>query len=145
MFHADAEELAEGGIGEFLREIERFLAHQGVELEQLEDWADENGYVLSLNGNNHTIYDTEDLRRDEQRVVSIWGLATARAFALINALLTDAGSAERLYAVNGGNDLFGFFLSPQLRAAICDHPDTKPLDRPYIPNEEHPTYGQEHD
>jgi hypothetical protein len=145
MFPADAESLAEGGIDEFLREIEPFLGRQGVTINQLEEHIDENGYTVSLNEVEHVIYNVEELKRDRERLVSIWGLATARGFALVNKLLADSGSDERLYAVNGGNDLFGIFLSPELRAAVCEHPDATLSDRPYVPNEEHPWYGQEHD
>jgi hypothetical protein len=145
MFRADAESLVEGGICEFVREIEPFLARQGVTINQLKDDIDESGYTVSVNKKEHVIYDAAELKRDQKQLVSIWGLATARGFAIINEMLTNSGSDERLYAVNGGNDLFGIFLSPELREAVCDHPDATLSDRPYIPNAEHPWYGQEHD
>ncbi len=145
LFPADAEALAEGGIGEFLREIQPFLASQGVTIKQIEDHFGEDGYSVSVNGKDHVIYDANELQRDEAQLGWTWGLATVRGFAIVNELLADTESNERLYAVNAGNDLFGFFLTPQLRDAVCDHPDATPRDRPYVPKDDHPWYGQEHD
>jgi hypothetical protein len=65
-----------------------------------------------------------------------------RTFALINRLLTEARSPERIYAVGGGNDLFAFFLTPQLRDLVARHPDADPADEPYEPREEYPGFGQ---
>jgi hypothetical protein len=145
MFPADAESLAEGGIGEFIRDIEPFLTSQGITVNEVTDHFDENGYSVTVNGREYLIYDADELKRDEAQPGLIWGLATVRAFALINGLLADASSNEQLYAVNGGNDLFSIFLSSVLRAFICEHPDASPRDRPYLPREEHPWYGQEHE
>ena len=68
-----------------------------------------------------------------------------RAFAIVNGLLKGAGSEERLYAVNGSNDLDGFFLTPALREAICRYPGVRVGDRPYLHTEEYPWFGQEHE
>ena len=135
LFPADAESLAEGRVGQFLRDIEPFLKKQGVIINKVEDHFDENGYSITVNGKDYVIYNADDLKRDETQPASIWGLATVRGFAIVNELLVDAKSSERLYAVNGGNDLFGFFLTPELRDAVCDHPDATPRDSPYVPKD----------
>jgi len=142
LFHSDAEELAEGRIGDFLREIEPFLNRQGITLSVVEDHFEDDGYSLTVNGKTYLIYDADAL---ENRSGRIWGLSTVRTFEIVNGLLTSSGSNERLYAVNGGNDLFGFFLTPELREVICSHPHAAPRDRPYAPACKHPWYGQEHD
>lgn len=143
LFNADAEDLAEGGVGEFLREIEPFLIGQGISLNQVEDEFSERGYWITVNGKPYTIYDTDELQRSDEQLGLFWGLSSARAFAIVNGLLEAAGSEERLYAVNGGNDLFGFFLTPALRETICGYLGVKPRDRPYVPTEEYPWFGQE--
>ena len=145
LFPADAEDLAEGGVGDFLREIEPFLRQQGVTLSQVEDRFGEDSYGVVVNGKTYLIYDAQELQRTQQELGLSWGLSTMRSFALVNGLLADAGSGERLYAVNGGNDLFGFFLTPELHDVIRSHPDATPRDRPYVPRDEPPWYGQEHD
>ena len=109
LFHADAESLAEGGVGDFLREMEPFLRKQGVTISQIEDQFRDYDYSVTINGMDYIIYSADELELHGQRVVSIWGLATVRSFAIVNELLANAESNERLYAVNGGNDLFGFF------------------------------------
>lgn len=139
-YFADAETLAEGGVGSFLEEIRPFLESQGVAFPDLEEISDEH-YSVTVDGREHPIYTRRDLY-DEDRPGLIWGLATARGFAIVNDLLEAAGSTERLYAVNGGNDLLAFFLTPELRRAIVDHPDATAVEGPYEPSEQYPWFGQ---
>lgn len=145
--HADAEDLAEGGICAFIREVEPFLTAQGVRLPELRDETSEKGYVVRVGGVAHKIYDTDDLRRDSdgKEPGLIWGLAMVRGFAIVDRLLEAAGSPERLYAVNGGNDLSAFFLTPELHRIISKHPDAVLTDGPYKPAENHPWFGQPHE
>ena len=92
----------------------------------------------------YTIYDAAEIKRDTtgNELGLIWGLSMTRAFAIVDRLLKDAGSPERLYAINGGNDLFAFFLTPELHRIISAHPDAKPKDGPYKPTEKYPAFGQ---
>jgi hypothetical protein len=146
LFHADAEDLAEGGVGDFLRKIEPFLNANGIALTHVEDDVSEQGYSVTVNGTRTRIFDTDELhqRETQKQPGLIWGLSGARAFAIVNGLLEEAGSEERLYAVNGGNDLFGFFLTQALREAICCYPGIKPGARPYLDTDEYSWFGQEH-
>lgn len=145
LFRADAESLAEDGVGDFLREIEPFLRKQGVTISQIEDQFHDSDYSVTVNGVDYLIYNADELKLDQQNLASIWGLAMVRSFAIVNELLANAKSDEQLYAVNGGNDLFGIFLTPELRDAVCNLPGLTLQDRPYVPKEEHSWYGQEHD
>ena len=107
-FLADAESLAEGGVATFLDQIGPFLRNQGVRIDSLaEDFGEQ--YAIKINGRSHILYSAQELREKE-----IWGLTPARTFAIVNGLLDQAGSPERLYTVNGGNDLLAVFLT-----AIC--------------------------
>jgi hypothetical protein len=139
-FHADAEDLAEGGICKFIREVQPFLSAQGVKVPDLRDEVSDKGYVVRVGGVPHKIYDAVDLKRDAtgKEPGIIWGLAMARGFAIVDQLLESAGSAERVYAINGGNDLFAIFLTPDLHKTISERPDADAKDGPYKPTEEYP-------
>src|SRR5207249_2325793 len=54
-FFADAEDLAEGGVGKFLNEIGSFLRRQGVQLGDVSDEMDEEGqgYWVTVNGQRY--------------------------------------------------------------------------------------------
>ena len=68
-----------------------------------------------------------------------WGKATFAFFTIVNDQL--AGSGYLFYAINGGNDLGGMFLTPtQSQAAQKALP--KKTDWPYLPKDEQPWYGQ---
>ena len=104
-FHADAEELAEGGIPEFLEELREPLARLGAELPD-----------------DVAVAETD---------LDTWAQAPIDAFCAVNAALERAGSDERLYALYGGNDLFALLLTDALRDQF--HATEPPRERPYIP------------
>jgi len=137
-FAADGEDLAKSGICAFIREIQPFLSAQGVKLPDLQDEASASGYVVRVGGVPHTIYDAKEMKGD------IWGLASARGFALVDKMLESAGSPERIYAINGGNDLFAIFLTPELYQTISTQPDFDAKGGPYKLTEEAPWFGQPH-
>ncbi|MGP8197868.1 MAG: hypothetical protein ACLQU4_00010 [Limisphaerales bacterium] len=146
-FHADAEDLAEGGIGSFIREVEPFLVAEGVRLPEIQDDRSEEGYVVRVGGAAHQIYDAAEFRREcsEKQWGLIWGLSMARGFQIVDQLLASVGSSESVYAVNGGNDLFALFLTPALFQIITEHPESSSKDAPYLPTDEYPWFGQPHD
>src|ERR1017187_23947 len=145
--HADAEDLAEGGICALIQKVQPFLVAQGVKLPELQDDVSDKGYVVRVGGVSHKIYDATDLKRDAsgKEPGVIWGLAMARGFAIVDQLLESAGSAERVYSINGGNDLSALFLTPELHRTISMQPDAEAKDGPYKPTEEYPWFGQPHD
>ena len=142
--HADAEDLAEGGICAFIRQVGPFLTAQGVRLPELQDDVSDNGYSVRVGGISYKIYDAGDLRRDTtgKEPGIIWGLAMTRGFAIVDRMLEAAGSPERLYAINGGNDLFALFLTPELHRIISEHVNADAEGGPYKPTEEYPWFGQ---
>jgi hypothetical protein len=145
-FIADAEDLAEGGIGEFIRQVKPFLEEQGVKVPEIHEEYSENRYFLTVGKTTHRIWDASELNRDtsSEQLGLMWGLAMTRGFRIVDQLLAGAGSSERLYAVNGGNDLFAFFLTPDLHGVIAEHPDASPEYGPYAPTEEYPWFGRPH-
>ena len=143
-FLADAEDLAEWGVASFLKDIRSFLEKQGIRPESIEESdVEEDAYKVTVNGKTHLIWSSEDFRKDSsgEQPGLLWGIATARSFALINELLTGAGSDERIYAVAGGNDLLGFFLTEEQYDLICRHPGVDLPSRPYVASEEYPDHG----
>jgi len=71
-----------------------------------------------------------------------WGLATYALFDIVNRQL--AGHPAALYAINGGNDLFGIFMTPdhaeRARGAL-----PRKADWPYLPTLEPDWFGMYHD
>jgi hypothetical protein len=137
--HLDAEDLAETAIAEayegMLPELRKYVPHP-ARVEQVVD-NDIPSYSIRCGGKEYAIYGPE---MDEESGGS-WGRATVALFALVNEQL--AGTAYRFYAINGGNDLGGMFLTPdqaqESRAAL-----PRPQDWPYLPTDEPPWYGQHH-
>jgi hypothetical protein len=132
---ADAEDLAEGGIVDWLDELRPALGRMGVQIdEEVEQEIDDSHYVVRAGGREYLIYDAvaaEDM-------ALMWGLSWSRAFGLLNDLLEQAGTGERAYA---GSDAGVWFLTPELfevlRAELGDD-----RERPYAPNEEAPAFGE---
>ena len=140
---ADAEDLAKGGVGEFVTLIAPFLRAERVRLPVIRDDHSTNGYTVWAGEEPHVMYSREEMARDNihDEPGLTWGLSVARSFKLVNSWLAGARSSERLYAVSGGNDVFGIFLTPELFQLIRKHPDASPEDSPYEPNEVYPGFG----
>jgi len=144
-YHADGEDLAENGVVGFLKSLSFFLEHQKVVIRSLqgEDVPDE--YCVRVNDAVHVIYTrAEDEEAESKKLGLIWGLTTARTFAIVNKLLAGANSSERLYAIYGGNDLAGVFLTQHLFDFISTHPSVPDSEKPYLPTEDYPWHGQPH-
>jgi hypothetical protein len=137
--HLDAEALAEGAILEgyesLLPKLRQFVKNPATIEEDRDD--DAPSYSVRSGDTEFDIY-SPDL--DEQEGNS-WGRATVALFSIVNAQLKN--STHRLYAINGGNDLFGMFLTPaQAKEAQKSLPNKS--DWPYLPKDEEPYYGQYH-
>lgn len=139
MIFLDAENLAEDGIGEayesLLPQLQRFVADVADIEEVLDNSAP--SYVVRAMGQEYTIYSPE-LEDGEGRS---WGRATFVIFHIINSQLTE--STHRFYAINGGNDLGGMFLTPE-EAEDAKRTLANKTDWPYLPENRHPWYGQHH-
>jgi hypothetical protein len=141
LVHADAEELAEGGFGEFLHEMAPLLNKVGVAAPNVdEQYGDQ--YIVALGARRATIWSHQDLVHDSTHQGYLWGIAGVRSFQLVNDLLASNHSTERIYAVYGGNDLFAFLLTPELFDLIATHPRATKKDLPYVPTTDWPWFGQ---
>jgi len=135
----DAEALAEAGIKEayeeLLPELKRYVQNS-VKIEERLD-ADQPRYSVVAAGIEYVVYAPGLIDEEGQS----WGRATWAFFDIVNRQLT--GSQYRFYAISGGNDLGGMFLTA---AEVEEFKNSlgKKSDWPYLPTQEHPWYGQEH-
>src|SRR5262249_36097637 len=100
-FFADAEDLAEGAVAAILSEISSFLRRQGVQFGEARDEMDEEGegYWVTVNGQRHRMATAEEFN------LPPWEIVTANCFSLVDKLLSEAGSTERLNCLYfGGNE-----------------------------------------
>ena len=111
--HLDAEALAEGGIAEayesLLPRLRKFVINPLGIVEDLDD--DSASYSVRCGESAFEVY-SPDL---DNEAGSSWGRATVALFSIVNEQLRN--SSHRFYAINGGNDLFGIFLTPAEAAA----------------------------
>jgi hypothetical protein len=135
----DAETLAEGGIGEAHSQLlPRIRAHApaaGPIEERLDSEA--GRYVVSNGDRDYVIY-APDL---PEELGESWGRATHAFFEIVNDQL--ASSEVRFYAINGGNDLAGRFLTPAEAEALRASTEAK-FEWPYVPTLEPPWCGMYH-
>jgi hypothetical protein len=140
MFLLDAENLAEGGILRAYQPVQNVLAQYGVEPAQVEEFVDNDkpSYSVRCGDQEYLVY-SPALPDDEGQS---WGRAAHTFFKIINDQLSK--SEYRLYAINGGNDMGGMFLTrAECEAAQKSLPHKQ--DWPYLPTRDHPWYGQHHD
>jgi hypothetical protein len=139
MSFLDAEHLAEQGFKEAYEELSEklrdYIDHPAALDEEFD--SEDPSYSVICQGICYEIYSPE-LENSEGRS---WGRATVAFFDLVNRQLVD--NDVKFYAINGGNDLGGLFLTQaQYDAAIDSLPEK--TDWPYLPVLEHPWYGQPH-
>jgi hypothetical protein len=143
VFAGDAEDLAEGGVGEFLETLRPHLAQRGVTFGETEDLFgdDADRYDVRVGSDVHTIYDLAGADADARDSMARgWALAWVRAFRIVNDLLATANAQERAYTMPEWDV---WFLTPEqfdaIRSAL-----PKPRDRPYEPVDDPPWYGAAH-
>lgn len=142
MFAVDAEELAEGGVAAFLEEVRPFLEGQGVNVPPLVDHLTVE-YTLLAGEDQLPIWTRDDFNRDlGSEPGRLWGVSSTRTVQILNQWLQQADSSERAYGVNGGNEFFILFLTPELFSLIQRSSAATPQDAPYVPNLEYPGFGQ---
>ena len=135
----DAEDLAEQGIksayDDLLPALRTFVECPAEVVESVDE--EKPSYSISVNGIEHLVYSADHPGSEEES----WGRATYILFALVNQQLTE--SDVSFYAINGGNDLGGMFLTKeQVDQARRSLPQKS--DWPYLPTSEAPYYGQFH-
>lgn len=129
----DAEELAGEGILEAYQQLHPQLRRYGaadIDIAEEAD-GDEAAYMVYADGKR---YDIHGAGVEEDA----WILATIAFFDIVNASLVHTG--HRFYALYGGNDLAGVFLTDAqfelARERIARH-----VDWPWVPVNQPPHYG----
>jgi len=136
MILLDAEDLAEQGIEVAYEKVLPTLRVHVPEPLLVTDVIGEANcsYAIRVGDELRTVY-SPDIEGSESES---WGRATFEFFRLVNLQLRDA--PVRLYALHGGNDLCGVFLTPeeyeQARLQLA-----RRSDWPYLPTDEAPAYG----
>jgi hypothetical protein len=139
MLLLDAEDLAEGGILRVYQSIREILSQYIAEPAQIQEVVDDDkpSYIVRCDEQEYVIYSTA-LPDDEGQS---WGRAAHAFFKIVNDQL--AQSERRLYAITGGNDLGGMFLT-QVECEAARKSLPRKEDWAYLPTLEHPWYGQCH-
>jgi hypothetical protein len=123
-FFADGEDLAEGGVEEFLETLRGPLMRFGINLE-VSSVADGPGYPVMINGRRCVVLDDAD---DPD-----WLAATVRPLAVVNALLDEAHASHRMYLLYaGGNEGIALLLPPAAVSAISDSGLFDPTEIPQL-------------
>jgi hypothetical protein len=139
VIHLDAEDLAEQGMvdayQQLLPELSKFIEHP-TELSEILD-TDVPEYKVRCGGLEYLIYSAEEPGTEE----ASWARATYFFFLIVNKQLT--GTGVQFYAINGGNDLGGLFLSPA-QALSAQGVLPRKTDWPYSPELSGPWFGQFH-
>ena len=133
MIILDAEDLAEGGIQAAYKDLLPELLKYVKE-------ADEITEVLENKGSSYTVHHrdrTYAIYAPENEDAS-WPNATYALFSIVNAQLI--GSPYRFYAINGGNELGGMFLTSEQYERARRSLERK-SDWPYLPTDQPPLYG----
>jgi len=138
-FMADSEDLAEGGVGNFLREAKPFFDAIGLKPGKVRDELHAKGYDLWIDGKCYAILLPDDIDRDAGG--NIWGIATYRASIVLNLLLKRHGRNELAYSMSGGNEHLFVFISPEMHALLERARGYEKRSGPYRSTGDAPFYG----
>jgi hypothetical protein len=135
----DAEDLAEDGIQDAYNAITPHLAQHGVQARPVTENIDSSlgHYSVSFDDQRYVIFGPGVSGEADS-----WGLATYALFDIVNRQLT--ASDVRFFAINGGNDLQGIFMSTA-EAERARRALPRKSDWPYLPAPEPPWFGMFHD
>jgi hypothetical protein len=134
----DAEDLAEQGLLAAYRELAPHLVTLGMTPGVVTELIDSEipEYSVTFDGGGYPIFGPGI------EPYLGWGLATFALFDIVNRQLS--GSDVKLYAINGGNDLLGIFMTPE-QAELARKALPNQRDWPYLPTPESDWFGMHHD
>lgn len=123
-YPADNEELAKGDVGKTILLMKAVLEREGVKLETVVDDLGDEKYEVVINDTPHLVYEGEV-------TMKTWEVSLRRLIEIVNGLLEDAGSAERLFASYGGNDGRVILLTDEMQDYVESIGDV--LDHRWMP------------
>jgi hypothetical protein len=132
--HLDAEDLAEQGISSAYSDLRQKLLNYTTEpLVVAEEFDSDSGfYAVAAGGRRYEIWGPS------VNSESGWARATVAFFSIVNANLHQ--SPHKFYALYGGNDLSGVFLTDE-QYSLARESIKNPSYWPYLPVMEPPHYG----
>jgi hypothetical protein len=111
-FFVDGEEMAEGGVEEFLDGLVVPLAELGIGLD-IRRSVEAETYTVTINGLDVTCYDDDASWDAIDETRHPWFTATVRPLAAVNLLLERVGARERFCTLyTGGNDGVALLIDP---------------------------------
>jgi hypothetical protein len=111
-YFVDGEEMSEGGVEEFLREVSPAMAEAGVPLSVATGTAAGDAYVVTING--------EDCVVLENSYEADWLEATMRPLRHLNRLLARTQSGLRWHVLSPGeNDGWAFLIEPRVALVMA--------------------------
>mgnify|MGYP005840077149 CR=1 FL=1 len=123
----DFEDLTEFGARSFLLKIKPFLKKAGVKIKSIQQNIDSQiGYVMSINNVDYLLYDWKELR-----ALDLWKRCAVRIFDIINEILDEANSKERLYLLFLMDEIRIIFLTEEMYAAIVASSTIKNDEKPF--------------
>jgi|GEM_PF-4856669 len=106
-YRYDIEELAEGGIGDFIKtDLMPFLQSQGFTYSEWDEQCDENGYFITIDGTKYTIYTASELESEK-----LWLTTHNNMMFLINHLLTLRDSKYKFSLIRGSEETYAFDIA----------------------------------
>jgi hypothetical protein len=111
----DSEMLFEGGVKAILPDVDALLRLRNVRIESLTDRVtDESDYVVTIDGKAYVLWKYKSRVETEYEAFS----ATVN---LLNGLLLNVGSHDRVYFEYTGNDSMLFFLTEKMFCILTGH------------------------
>ena len=123
-FRADAEELVEGSIKDWLLEQNGALARFGVSSIEIDQEFTDRAYLVTVNRKLYHIYSYSEPQRGSRM------RAGAKTLSILNDLLKSVRSQERAYGTHVDDDFCIVFITPRMRELICNCPVTNDYSRP---------------
>jgi len=94
-YPADEEDIGEGGAKDFLSDVKHILKANGLVFTSIVEKPTPDAQKLFINGKEYILCSGEELN---QSPWTIKHLITTRLFAIVNRLLREAGSKERIFS-----------------------------------------------
>lgn len=131
IYHADSEDLAEGYAWELLEQLIPFLRELGVQINSLSHAFDNDvDYTMTVNNVRYLLLSVQE--EQQLDMAERWRLSTERTFTVINTLLEQARSDERVFQLYGGNDCHAIFLTPPMYRIIYSSGLFSPTELPIM-------------
>lgn len=117
VYGADSEDLAEQGIRSVIGEMKTVLEKEGVIIKNIDEVATEDGgYSVKVNNKVYEVFDKKNIDESDD-----WSIALKALLDIVNELLVNAGSKERLYSIYSGNDSQVIFLTKEMHNLLYEY------------------------